>query len=74
MADAELRFKAVLDDDASRGIDKLADKTQDAGTKAAKANSTIGSSATHKEVLENPETISGEDVLSGFELKVREIF
>lgn len=46
MADAELRFKAVLDDDASRGIDKLADKTQDAGTKAAKANSTIGSSAT----------------------------
>lgn len=26
------------------------------------------------EVLENPEILSGEDVLPGFELKVREIF
>lgn len=26
------------------------------------------------EVLDNPETISGEDVLNGFELNVREIW
>jgi hypothetical protein len=45
MADAELRLKAVLDDDASQGIDRLEDKLRGSGDAADDANRKIGASA-----------------------------
>lgn len=45
MADAELRLRAVLDDDASRGIDQLDSRVRESGQAAAEANRLSGRSA-----------------------------